>query len=172
MAPCTVPYAQGSHHECPVPLPSLLERESPPKAEKAKTSALTPPALGMKDSAAIATLLGQVMNRFESIQKTQETLVAAMVQRKAKCVQSPDARASEFTHLKVACLSHGSCPCKCKDCKCNGPTDDDDATMTSNLSYKKQGLVRSIMQGWCIRVLSNQRDLAKSIKGFIGAVWK
>jgi fatty acid/phospholipid biosynthesis enzyme len=109
------------------------------KTKKTKTCLTTPPAQGMQDYAGIITLLGQLQNRFEFMQQTQEALVTATMQHKAQSVQAEDASAPEVTSKKNASLMscgeavHVSAQ---TDCSCNGPTGSNDATNTSNLSHK------------------------------------
>jgi uncharacterized Zn finger protein (UPF0148 family) len=68
----------------PGPPAKPTNKRTPAKPEKTKTSMLTPSAQGMQDSALIDTLLGQLVNRSESIKKTQETLMLPSCSAKPK----------------------------------------------------------------------------------------
>jgi hypothetical protein len=135
----------------------------------------------------------QLVTRLDSMQRTQELLVDAIVNRESSTITTDDNRATgnvnrisesvsmpienptEESNPKPGTPSRDRCVCHCTTCNCNNPLEDDDASSQASEKLpnkRNRGHWYAVTKGRRIGVFSNRRDLLKSIKGFKGAIWK
>jgi hypothetical protein len=90
-----------------------------------------------QESPSIIALLGQVVNKFDSMQTTQQALADALVQREANCVQPKGCKqATDVANPRVALPpTRTGCTCKCTDCNCNDWMTNDEGTVRLTVGY-------------------------------------